>query len=531
MGGFVVGGAAGVGARNYADLRDFGGSAGADVTAAFAAANTAISATGGVIFIPPAAAASTINSKQTIGQNVWIWGTGWDEGGGGAASTLAAGVAMTSLLDFQNNGAGIAYMNITDPAPFCTVNIINIAAASIQIIDCAVRAGGTGLINLPTITIGAGGRCRIHGGRITNADSTNAGSTGVLFNSGSSDHFIDGGARIVAPLSVNMGGGSNLQFDNCHFTGNTASTRNLLQTAGSLTCTNVQLDSCAGGASLQVIPGAATLAFHSFVGGRILNNNSATGNPLAILDCSAANSIGSLQIVGTNGLCDVANPAQAILRVLGTNASGVIIGGTWVGVSTFWDVANQNPLVCIGAVLLTGSPNPTTITNATNIIGSIFFRKTADTTVANSAAFANDGGMSFPIGANETWHFRMFVQADGPWVANTNGGIAFQITGPAAATGMALSCVGPGYVTAVAADGSGSFKSAFVNAFAAAIGGQGAGVGWGFSGTGVRSVFIIEGTIRNGANAGTVQLQHAQNVAVAGNCVVRTDSWGEAWRN
>lgn len=138
----------------------------------------------------------------------------------------------------------------------------------------------------------------------------------------------------------------------------------------------------------------------------------------------------------------------------------------------------------------------------------VYRTKTADETVNNSAVMQNDDHLSFAIGANERWAFAMILYVNMKGVSQWK----WQFTGPAGVAGRG------GWDVAQL----GALTNAD-NLFAAQI----AGVGF----TNLTLVPVrISGFIYNGATAGTINFQWAQNSAVAENTQVVQGSSLTAWR-
>lgn len=117
--------------------------------------------------------------------------------------------------------------------------------------------------------------------------------------------------------------------------------------------------------------------------------------------------------------------------------------------------------------------------------------KTANESMVSSTAFQNDDHLFFPVGANETWAFRFTVLAN---VAAAPD-IKFAVTAPGGAT-----CV-VNYIDAEAAVTNGNY---------------GCGVSTGLvTGNGANDIYEIVGVVQNGATAGNVTLQWAQNASSA----------------
>lgn len=125
----------------------------------------------------------------------------------------------------------------------------------------------------------------------------------------------------------------------------------------------------------------------------------------------------------------------------------------------------------------------------------------ADMTKNANTTLSDVTGVNFPIGANENWFFRcvLFI------VSTTTADAKFTFTGPAAPTAVQF---------AIDAETGGITR--YATAFASAIS----------CGTvGVLEMVTINGIVRNGATAGTVQLQFAQNTSDATNSVLQAGSY------
>lgn len=130
--------------------------------------------------------------------------------------------------------------------------------------------------------------------------------------------------------------------------------------------------------------------------------------------------------------------------------------------------------------------------------------KTADQSLNSSTTLTNDNDLLQAIAANEVWRFRFFVPFN---LAGVASGFKFGVNGPTAPTNLRYSMkvvngVGGTLVTAAS-------KSAFASALAAALATSG------------DHFAEIEGAMENGANAGTLQLQFAQNTSDAGAITVQ----------
>lgn len=119
-------------------------------------------------------------------------------------------------------------------------------------------------------------------------------------------------------------------------------------------------------------------------------------------------------------------------------------------------------------------------------------RKSGNQVVNNSTTLVDATGLSFPIGANETWVASFTL----PMTFAAAGQAKVAVTAPSGATG--------------------SVDAELVSSGLVPIRGITATFGTGIgldSTTGVAGVVIVRVTVVNGATAGNVQLQFAQNAA------------------
>jgi hypothetical protein len=124
-------------------------------------------------------------------------------------------------------------------------------------------------------------------------------------------------------------------------------------------------------------------------------------------------------------------------------------------------------------------------------------------------AFADVTDLTFPVAANAEYHFRFVVH----YTTNaTTTGARFAINGPASPTALRVGGILPTGATAMNA-GS---QAAYDTAIFAATAGTGSTARMG----------IIEGVFRNGANAGTLALRFAAEVASPGQVTVLANSHG-----
>jgi hypothetical protein len=135
-------------------------------------------------------------------------------------------------------------------------------------------------------------------------------------------------------------------------------------------------------------------------------------------------------------------------------------------------------------------------------IGARYFsRTTSDFTKNANTTLTNVTGLSFPVAANGVYVFKFVLFG----VSSLAADWAFQVNFPAAPTSFNYGLV----------DNSGNAYTKSRN---------GAGTIAAETG-GTEFCWVIEGMLRNGANAGTVQLQAAQQNSDATNSIIRTDSF------
>lgn len=136
--------------------------------------------------------------------------------------------------------------------------------------------------------------------------------------------------------------------------------------------------------------------------------------------------------------------------------------------------------------------------------------KSADESVNNSTTLQNDDHLAFSIAANEVWAFRAFLYFT---IASGNPGIKWTFTVPASCTGFYTAIDGPQNIDSAAAIAAELTNIAIATTRA-----------WGITGV-TSDLVIFDGVIINGANAGTIQFQWAQNSAVASNLTLKAGSY------
>jgi len=139
-----------------------------------------------------------------------------------------------------------------------------------------------------------------------------------------------------------------------------------------------------------------------------------------------------------------------------------------------------------------------------NSLVPLYVKKTANEIVNNSTVLQNDDQLALAIEANTTYKGKLRLIVNSPTTAD----FKCKFTFPA---GMTASIEGyegssPGAASAVLVGPIDQTVTAVFSTVAA------------------DQILILEGTFTNGANAGTLQLQWAQNAAVVGDTTVKANS-------
>ena len=121
----------------------------------------------------------------------------------------------------------------------------------------------------------------------------------------------------------------------------------------------------------------------------------------------------------------------------------------------------------------------------------LVFRLAANFPVTSSTVLVDATGLITSIAANQIAHIRFYL----PFSVGAAGGLKFQIVGPAAPTNVQTGIVIYDTVTPAVISGQQTSSTAFSNALAVA------GSHYGY----------VECDWKNGANAGNISLQVAQN--------------------
>lgn len=187
-----------------------------------------------------------------------------------------------------------------------------------------------------------------------------------------------------------------------------------------------------------------------------------------------------------------------------TGLSGLTAGTVYYASATAGALTATKPL---NALAIGQADSTTSIVIPLSPIDMQSAYMTANVTVNNSATLVNATGLAFGVAAYASYHFTMtlFVQT------NSTADLKISFTGPAAPTAFAAGIVSQGLVSTA----TGTYANAL---------GQSLGV------DGAIAMYFISGSIRNGATAGIVQLQFAQDTANASNTIISAESFVDAWR-
>lgn len=232
------------------------------------------------------------------------------------------------------------------------------------------------------------------------------------------------------------------------------------------------------------------------VGGRITGLSGLTAGTLYYISATAGSITSSA-------------PANAMPIAVADSTTSVILQPP-----TPWASATVPGLVSIGAQTFAGvktltTPNlsapaftalPTGIGATTYGASASNFTKNANTTLGDVT------GVAFAVAASATYLFQFYAVCS----AAVAAGNKFAVTGPAAPTSVLIS-----YLTRDSTGGDDAFATATTMTAL---------------GAGSYQLVIISGYLVNGANAGTVQLQYAQQTSDASDAIVYAGSYVQALR-
>lgn len=209
------------------------------------------------------------------------------------------------------------------------------------------------------------------------------------------------------------------------------------------------------------------------------------------------------------GRVDSSAPARA--RPVGiADTTSTLILSSWIqgtqdisGAKQFLDaVTFDSTTLHTGVATFTAAP-----TFTAPPIGAVEFSRSTSAFTKNANTTLGDvTGLAFAVGANETWIFEFFIHG----ISNAAADWKFAVTFPTTPTAVRYGVEISGNLGA----------ESTATAGADVIG----------DATGVEEVVVLSGLLRNGANAGNVQLQAAQNTSNASDTIIRADSYVIAHR-
>ncbi|MBA7659310.1 hypothetical protein ES703_67287 [subsurface metagenome] len=166
-----------------------------------------------------------------------------------------------------------------------------------------------------------------------------------------------------------------------------------------------------------------------------------------------------------------------------------------------------------GQVILSGGPDTLETWGGTGVGsdpvyaaasgGATVVRKTADESIVNEGVLQNDDELLFAVAANEEWAFEVFLSVVSPAAAD----FKCSITCPAAPDHILFEYIGMDPTDALIHMKRNTGGDALTMRTQGGI-----------------EIVYFRGLFRNGANAGSIRLQWCQNVADAGNTIVRQGS-------
>lgn len=253
--------------------------------------------------------------------------------------------------------------------------------------------------------------------------------------------------------------------------------------------------------AMEALGGGLTRRFHSGyfrvdtamefgVDATSLEGNNADNNYFRIL--ARDSGVGLVEVARVQGAADPYFQATLPMRLLPV-ATASLPGAPVEGMITYNDTIKR----------LTYRDN----TSWREVLPYTLIRKTADEAVNNSVVMQNDDHLIIPIAANEVWQAEYFLHVlQGAWAAVD---FKYNFTIPAAATLT--------YKAHDAIDSAGTLAGSMIIVAAtdlvAAVG------------NGISSLIHAKIVVVNGANAGNITLQWAQNAAAAVNTKLLANSY------
>lgn len=158
-------------------------------------------------------------------------------------------------------------------------------------------------------------------------------------------------------------------------------------------------------------------------------------------------------------------------------------------------------------------PKGTFASVAARLAARTTVRLTADSSGFTTTTLANLTGMSFPVAASSDYWFRFFI----PVTVGTASGVGAAITVPASVTSIFYEVRIANVTATTEGFGFGFASGAKVQSAASAT---------------TNGIVVIEGTLANGVNAGTLQVQLSRGSGATGvNVVAKKGAFGEMYLN
>lgn len=211
----------------------------------------------------------------------------------------------------------------------------------------------------------------------------------------------------------------------------------------------------------------------------------------------------------------ITSSAPTNLRAVGVadSATSLVVSS---GLTPAPATATQSGIVTATAQEFGGTKTvtltPTFATLPAGIGAYKFSCSTSNLTKNNSSVLADVTGVSFAVSASEDYIFVVYAYG----ISSNTANFKFTFTGPASPTAIRFGAVGISGVGGVAS--AAAFGTAVLTA----------GIG---AAPSVDQLIILSGRLRNGANAGTVQLQFAQSTNEVADSIIYANTCVMAWRS
>lgn len=209
---------------------------------------------------------------------------------------------------------------------------------------------------------------------------------------------------------------------------------------------------------------------------------------------------GDITVSGTGSTWTIDNDAVTFDKIQDINTSRIL------GRTTASSGSTEELTVSGGLTLSSGD-----LSSTPEIV-----YKTADESVSSSTTLQDDDHLTFSLAANTKYKFRFHLFA---YIPNATMGFKSQVTGPASPTNVIY--------TQKLYQSSGDFaeakktSTAFSDAFDS-------GATWAGAST-ERGLYIVEGSVENGSNAGSLTIQWSQRTSNGSNLTIERGSFLEIW--